>query len=146
MIGGDSNRSITNLVVSGMGVWLSLQNSAVLRLVHSATYEVLAEVNTAPAVTKMLSSECRRLRNRTVSVRLICIDFFLSLRLRRYNKATQSGVSSGHVVVGGQRPLVDRHQRGRCLDYDHSSSCRQYRKTGHTSCSCRFVNDNVLII
>lgn len=58
MIGGDSNRSITNMVVSGMGVWLSLQNSAVLRLVHSAAYDVLAEVNTAPAVTKMLSSEC----------------------------------------------------------------------------------------
>ncbi|XP_050544977.1 rho guanine nucleotide exchange factor 17-like [Daktulosphaira vitifoliae] len=56
VIGGDSNRSLTNMVVSGMGVWLSLQNSAVLRLVHSLTYEVLAEVNTAPAVTKMLSS------------------------------------------------------------------------------------------
>ncbi|XP_025208215.1 rho guanine nucleotide exchange factor 17 [Melanaphis sacchari] len=56
VIGGDSNRSITNMVVSGMGVWLSLQNSAVLRLVHSVTYEILAEVNTAPAVTKMLSS------------------------------------------------------------------------------------------
>jgi hypothetical protein len=57
VIGGDSNRSITNMVVSGMGVWLSLQNSAVLRLVHSITYEILAEVNTAPAVTKMLSSK-----------------------------------------------------------------------------------------
>lgn len=56
VIGGDSNRSITNMVVSGMGVWLSLQNSAVLRLIHSVTYEILAEVNTAPAVTKMLSS------------------------------------------------------------------------------------------
>lgn len=45
------------MVVSGMGVWLSLQNSAVLRLIHSVTYEILAEVNTAPAVTKMLSSK-----------------------------------------------------------------------------------------
>lgn len=45
------------MVVSAMGVWLSLQNSAVLRLVHSTTYEILAEVNTAPAVTKMLSSK-----------------------------------------------------------------------------------------
>lgn len=57
VIGGDSNRSITNMVVSAMGVWLSLQNSAVLRLVHSLTREILAEVNTAPAVTKMLSSK-----------------------------------------------------------------------------------------
>lgn len=57
VIGGDSNRSITNMVVSAMGVWLSLQNSAVLRLVHSLTHEILAEVNTAPAVTKMLSSK-----------------------------------------------------------------------------------------
>lgn len=46
------------MAVSTMGVWLSLQNSAVLRLVHSVTRDVLAEVNTAPAVTKMLSSEC----------------------------------------------------------------------------------------
>jgi hypothetical protein len=65
VIGGDSNRSITNMAVSGTGVWLSLQNSAVLRLVHSVTYEVLAEINTAPAVTKMLSSKssdtCTRL-------------------------------------------------------------------------------------
>jgi len=59
VIGGDSNRSITNMVVSGMGVWLSLQNSAVLRLVHSVTCDILAEVNTAPAVTKMLSSKYR---------------------------------------------------------------------------------------
>lgn len=147
VIGGDSNRSITNLVVSGMGVWLSLQNSAVLRLVHSTTYEVLAEVNTAPAVTKMLSSECRRLHNRAVSVRLICTDFFFwSLRLRRHYKATQSSVSSGHVVVGGQGPLMDRHQRGCCLDHDHSSCSREYRQTGHTSCSYWFVNDNLLII
>lgn len=57
VIGGDTNRSITNMVVSSMGVWVSLQNSAVLRLVHSLTQEVLAEVNMAPAVTKMLSSE-----------------------------------------------------------------------------------------
>lgn len=45
------------MVVSAMGIWLSLQNSAVLRLVHSLTHEILAEVNTAPAVTKMLSSK-----------------------------------------------------------------------------------------
>lgn len=56
-IGGDPNRSVTNMAASGAGVWLSLQNSAVLRLVHPATCEVLAEVNTAPAVTKMLSGK-----------------------------------------------------------------------------------------
>lgn len=124
VIGGDTNRSITNMAVSSMGVWLALQNSAVLRLVHSLTYEILAEVNTALAVTKMLSSKCilcsfHRANGLNLTVRTNFLSYFTSskrfvftrffLRLRRHYKATQSGVSSGHVVVGGQRPLVDRY-------------------------------------
>ncbi|GLV39352.1 uncharacterized protein CBL_13229 [Carabus blaptoides fortunei] len=53
---GDQNKSITCMVISGLGVWLSLHNSAVIKCFHSLTYEFLCEVNMAPAVTKMLTS------------------------------------------------------------------------------------------
>ncbi|RZF36300.1 hypothetical protein LSTR_LSTR006805 [Laodelphax striatellus] len=54
--GGDGSRSVSCLAVSGLGVWISLQNSATLRLFHTVTFECLAEVNVASAVTKMLAS------------------------------------------------------------------------------------------
>ncbi|XP_046669162.1 rho guanine nucleotide exchange factor 17-like isoform X2 [Homalodisca vitripennis] len=53
---GETQRSISCLAVSGLGVWLSLQHSAVIRLFHAASYDCLGEVNIAPAVTKMLAS------------------------------------------------------------------------------------------
>nr|CAD7201088.1 unnamed protein product [Timema douglasi] len=52
----DSSRSVSCIAVSGLGVWISLQNSAVIRLFHATTYECLCDSNMAPAVTKMLSS------------------------------------------------------------------------------------------
>ncbi|XP_018914389.2 uncharacterized protein [Bemisia tabaci] len=55
-VSGDTNRAVTCFVVAGLGVWLSLHNSANMRLIHAASYETLAEVNIAPAVTKMLDS------------------------------------------------------------------------------------------
>ncbi|XP_026667054.1 rho guanine nucleotide exchange factor 17 isoform X4 [Ceratina calcarata] len=54
----------TSLTVScmassgGLGVWISLHISAVLRLFHSASYECLTDINIAPAVTKMLTTGC----------------------------------------------------------------------------------------
>ncbi|XP_034253940.1 rho guanine nucleotide exchange factor 17 [Thrips palmi] len=56
VVAADSNRSVTSFVVSGLAVWLSVQNSAVLKLYHASTFEHLGEVNVAPAVTKMLAS------------------------------------------------------------------------------------------
>jgi len=151
VIGGDSNRSITNMVVSGTGVWLSLQNSAVLRLIHSLTYEVLAEVNTALAVTKMLSSKSssRVARGRQVPLGgfAVCDAFrfccFRFRRLRRHHTATQSSVSPGHVVAGGQRPPVDRHECGCRLDHDHSGCRREHRQARHSSRSDRYINSAV---
>lgn len=55
-INGDQNKPISCMVLSGLGVWLSLQNSAVIKCFHSITYEFLCEVNVAPSVTKMLTS------------------------------------------------------------------------------------------
>lgn len=54
-VNGKNSRAVTGAAVAGLGVWLSVQNSAALRLVHSITYEIIAEVNVTSAVTKMLS-------------------------------------------------------------------------------------------
>lgn len=42
---------------SGMGVWISLQSSAAVRLFHATRYECLADVDVAPPVHKMLASK-----------------------------------------------------------------------------------------
>ncbi|XP_067841964.1 rho guanine nucleotide exchange factor 17-like [Heptranchias perlo] len=54
-IGQDSNRCVTSMVSSSLGVWIALQSSAQVKLYHAATYENLAEVDVAPAVHKMLA-------------------------------------------------------------------------------------------
>lgn len=51
----DSSRPVITIVTSGLGVWVGIQHSAILRLFHATSYENLLEVNVAPAVTKMLS-------------------------------------------------------------------------------------------
>ncbi|KAJ8943415.1 hypothetical protein NQ318_020666 [Aromia moschata] len=55
-VNNDNNKSITCIVLCGNGVWLSLQNSAMVKCYHALTFEMLCEVNVAPAVTKMLTS------------------------------------------------------------------------------------------
>lgn len=55
----DNNRPISCMANSGgLGVWISLHNSGVLKLFHASSYECLADVNIAPAVTNMLASKC----------------------------------------------------------------------------------------
>ncbi|KAL8191305.1 UNVERIFIED_CONTAM: Rho guanine nucleotide exchange factor (GEF) 17, partial [Gekko kuhli] len=54
-VGQDSSRSVTSLVSSGVGVWVTLQGSAQVRLYHPASYEQLAEVDVTPPVHKMLA-------------------------------------------------------------------------------------------
>ncbi|XP_011065101.1 PREDICTED: rho guanine nucleotide exchange factor 17 isoform X2 [Acromyrmex echinatior] len=56
-VSSDTSRAVSCMANSGgLGVWISLHNSAVLRLFHSGTYECLTDINIAPAVTKMLAS------------------------------------------------------------------------------------------
>ncbi|CAH1103614.1 unnamed protein product [Psylliodes chrysocephalus] len=55
-VNNDNNKSITSLVIVGNGLWLSLQNSAILKCYHVVSFELLYEINVAPAVTKMLTS------------------------------------------------------------------------------------------
>lgn len=58
-VSSDNNRPISCMASSGgLGVWISLHNSAVLKLYHATSYECLADVNIAPAVTNMLASKC----------------------------------------------------------------------------------------
>lgn len=57
-VSGDNARPVSCMAASGnLGVWISLHNSAVLRLFHVNTYECLTDINIAPAVTKMLASK-----------------------------------------------------------------------------------------
>ncbi|XP_071525863.1 uncharacterized protein [Panulirus ornatus] len=55
VVGGENGRGVSCMVSAGHGVWISVHNSASVRLYHAATYECLCEVNVAPAVTKMLA-------------------------------------------------------------------------------------------
>ncbi|KAK3872868.1 hypothetical protein Pcinc_022083 [Petrolisthes cinctipes] len=55
MVGGENGRGVSCMVSAGHGVWVSVHNSAAVRLYHAATYECLCEVNVASAVTKMLA-------------------------------------------------------------------------------------------
>ncbi|XP_024886291.1 uncharacterized protein LOC112463866 isoform X1 [Temnothorax curvispinosus] len=58
-VSSDPSRAVSCMANSGgLGVWISLHNSAVLRLFHSGTYECLTDINIAPAVTKMLATGC----------------------------------------------------------------------------------------
>lgn len=58
VVNNDSNKHITSIVLFGNGVWLSLQNSAIVKCFHASSFEHLCEINVAPAVTKMLTSKC----------------------------------------------------------------------------------------
>ena len=63
----DKDRSVYRMASSGMGVWISLQSSAAVRLFHATRYECLADVDVAPPVHKMLASEYGFLWSRIVS-------------------------------------------------------------------------------
>lgn len=56
-VNNDTNKPITCIILSGNGLWLSLQNSAIIKCFHAVSFELLCEVNVAPSVTKMLTSK-----------------------------------------------------------------------------------------
>lgn len=75
------------MAVSGFSVWISLQNSAVIKLFHSTTYENLCDVNVAPAVTKMLAGnyktcdrvwKCCRFDPRSPVLFFLFLHFFVA--------------------------------------------------------------------
>ncbi|XP_032783491.2 LOW QUALITY PROTEIN: uncharacterized protein LOC116921335 [Daphnia magna] len=54
-VSSDSQRNVLSLACNGLGVWVAMQGSAVVRLFHALTHECISDVNLAPAVNKMLS-------------------------------------------------------------------------------------------
>ncbi|XP_055384459.1 uncharacterized protein LOC129614093 isoform X1 [Condylostylus longicornis] len=54
-ISSDS-KPITNMAICNNCVWISIQNSAVIKCFHSTSHELIFEVNLAPSVNKMLSN------------------------------------------------------------------------------------------
>uniref|UniRef100_A0A8D2J8W2 Rho guanine nucleotide exchange factor 17 n=1 Tax=Varanus komodoensis TaxID=61221 RepID=A0A8D2J8W2_VARKO len=54
-IGQDGTRSVTCMASSVVGVWITLQGSAQVRLYHPASHDQLAEVDVTPPVHKMLA-------------------------------------------------------------------------------------------
>lgn len=54
-VSSDSQRSVLSMTSNGLGVWVAMQGSAVVRLFHAHTHECVCDVNLAPAVNKMLS-------------------------------------------------------------------------------------------
>ncbi|KAF5303219.1 hypothetical protein FQR65_LT08299 [Abscondita terminalis] len=55
-VNNDAHKPITCIMLSGNGLWLALQTSAIIKCFHATSFELLCEVNIAPAVTKMLTS------------------------------------------------------------------------------------------
>ncbi|XP_071043623.1 rho guanine nucleotide exchange factor 17 isoform X3 [Parasteatoda tepidariorum] len=51
----DATRFISCMVTSGLGVWLTLHHSAIIRLYHATSYSPLLDVNVSPVVSKTLS-------------------------------------------------------------------------------------------
>lgn len=72
-VSSDSQRSVLSLASNGLGVWVAMQGSAVVRLFHAFTHECICDVNLAPAVNKMLSG------NLTM-IQLCDIIFFIQTR------------------------------------------------------------------
>lgn len=56
-VSNDTSKVITCMVFSGHGVWISLQNSGIIKCYHTLSFDLLCEVNVAPAVTRMLTSK-----------------------------------------------------------------------------------------
>ena len=53
----DSQKTVHCIVSSGLGVWVSLQATAVVRLYHAATCENLCDVDVTQTVYKMLAGK-----------------------------------------------------------------------------------------
>jgi len=75
----DHNRSVHKIVSSGLGVWVSIQSSAVVRLYHATTYDNLLDIDVSQAVQKMLAGADAIIRQHKaaclrVTSLLICKD------------------------------------------------------------------------
>ncbi|GFQ99566.1 rho guanine nucleotide exchange factor 17 [Trichonephila clavata] len=56
VVSTDTGRFVLCMVTSGLGVWITVTPSAVIRLFHATSYEPIFDVNVAPTVAKILSA------------------------------------------------------------------------------------------
>jgi len=78
-VSNDNNKSVHRIVSSGLGVWVSLQSTSIVKLYHATTYDNLADVDVAPAVHKMLAGADAIIRQHKAAVLritslLVCKD------------------------------------------------------------------------
>ncbi|XP_065667307.1 MATH and LRR domain-containing protein PFE0570w isoform X2 [Hydra vulgaris] len=78
-VSSDHTKVVHKIVSSGLGVWVSMQNSATVRLYHGTTYENVTEIDVTPAVNKMLAGADAIIRQHKsaclrVTSMLICKD------------------------------------------------------------------------
>lgn len=95
----DHTKSVHKIVSSGLGVWVSLQNSATVRLYHATTYENLLDIDVASAVNKMLAGADQIIKQHKaaclrVTSLLICKDLIWI------------GTSAG-VILTNQLPSIN---------------------------------------
>uniref|UniRef100_A0A672Z4A4 DH domain-containing protein n=1 Tax=Sphaeramia orbicularis TaxID=375764 RepID=A0A672Z4A4_9TELE len=99
-VGTDSSRCVTCMVAYGQGVWLALQGSAQVRLYHAQTWEVLTEVDVAPAVHKMLAGADAIIRQHKaaclrITALLACKDLLWIGTSAGKNTVLSSGTGAG---------------------------------------------------
>uniref|UniRef100_A0A1B0CD35 Rho guanine nucleotide exchange factor 17 n=1 Tax=Lutzomyia longipalpis TaxID=7200 RepID=A0A1B0CD35_LUTLO len=110
------SKPITNMVASQHGVWMSIQNSSVLKCFHSKTYEIVVEVNVSGPVSKMLSNcddiirqhkaACLRITALLACRDLICIGTSAGVLL----VIQSSGATAGrHLVNSTAMPMPHGH-------------------------------------
>lgn len=114
-VGTDSSRCVTCMVAYGQGVWLALQGSAQVRLYHAQTWDILTEVDVAPAVHKMLAGADAIIRQHKaaclrITALLACKDLLwigtsagvvLTLAIPKVSSGTGSGTLKCPLVPMG---------------------------------------------
>ena len=96
----DSQKTVHCIVSSGLGVWVSLQATAVVRLYHAATCENLCDVDVTQTVYKMLAGKSRGLAKGQVVTNPFRFFFFFLKLDNTYMVLTFLG-----LVCGGQAPF-----------------------------------------
>ncbi|XP_054754693.2 rho guanine nucleotide exchange factor 17-like [Lytechinus pictus] len=75
----DTQRAVYCMVSCGWGVWVSLQSSAVVRLFHATTHQIMCQVDVTQTVHKMLASSDAIIRQHKaaclrITALLVCKD------------------------------------------------------------------------
>lgn len=89
-VSSDSQRSVLSMTSNGLGVWVAMQGSAVIRFFHGLTHECICDVNLAPAVNKMLSG------------------------IASFNRTFNKNASLSQTIISGCDDIIRQHKAA-CL-------------------------------